>query len=104
MKVNSVSVTNYKCTYPAKHQGNYGQCHNIKTQAPGFKGIKGAAIGSLGGLAYLGLVSILAAPFMPITLGAAAIASGVGALAGHNIEKDYKHDKNMQNDNNKDNK
>ncbi len=62
---------------------------NLSCQAPVFKGVKGASAGAIGGLAYLGLMSVIAAPFVPLSLGFIALTSGVGAVAGHNFEKDF---------------
>lgn len=98
MKINAVSNVNYNKYYSVKKNENVQVSSPVAAQT-NFKGLKGAAIGTLGGLAYLAAVSVLAAPFMPITLGAIALCGGAGAVAGHNIQKSYQEDKKNNNDN-----
>ncbi len=99
MKIYSVSSVNYSRKYSARQPLNQNQNNTVKSTKnnPAFKGAKGAAIGALGGLAYLGVVALMAGPLMPITLGAVALCGGAGAIAGHNIEKDFKNDKDNNN-------
>ena len=84
MKVVSVSGLNY-------HQKT--NCKNVsKNQhsTPAFKGVKGAGIGALSGLAYLGIMSIVAAPFLPLTAPLVIAAAGSGAIAGNGLENEFK--------------
>ena len=66
-----------------------------------FKGLKGAAIGAGAGLAWLGIMSVISGPFLPITLGLAAMAGGTGALAGSEIQDEF-NDAKKDNDDNDD--
>ena len=61
-----------------------------KSTNASFKGWKGAGIGSLAGLAYVGAMSVVAAPFLPLSAGLIALGMGSGAIAGHDIENDFK--------------
>lgn len=76
--VSRIGINNSKLSHPAK------------TNQVSHKGIKGAGIGAAGGILYLSVMSIVAAPFLPITLGMAAISAGSGALAGHTFEEEFK--------------
>lgn len=93
MRINAITNVNYQKSSLKK------QVLSKKDDAPvtnevSFKGAKGASVGAAAGLGYLALVSVIAGPLMPITLGMAALVATSGAVAGHNIEKDFKSDKN----------
>ena len=90
MRIASLQSVNF--VYP-KNLKNHSQIKNQQTNQPAFKGIKGAGLGALGGLAYLGACVLIAGPLLPVTAGLAAAAAGAGALAGNGIENSFKKDK-----------
>ncbi len=89
MKISAVSNVNYAKSYlqnkSVKHKSSA-----VHDESVNFKGGKGAIVGAGAGLAYLGVVSLMAGPLFPVTLGLAALCGGAGALAGHNIQEDLK--------------
>lgn len=91
MKISAVSNINYAKSY-LQNKSVKHQTSAVPEESVNFKGGKGAIIGAGVGLAYLGVVSLIAGPFLPVTLGIAALCGGTGALAGHNIQEEFKDD------------
>ncbi len=93
MRVSSVSGFNYNSKLRSKKQvaKQQNQFANNKDSV-NFKGVKGAAAGTVGGLLWLGALSLAAGPLLPFTIGFTAMAAGAGALAGHTIEEEFNKD------------
>ena len=91
MRIASVQSYNLANKTANKKNLRIDQPENGQEQA--FKGAKGAGIGALSGLAYLGAMSLLAGPLLPITAGLIAVSAGAGAIAGNGIENELKDNK-----------
>ena len=86
MRVSSVQRNYYSS--PKILKTNSTQQKRLSNQ-PVFSGVKGAGIGVLGGLAYLGACALIAGPLLPITATLVVASAGAGALTGNGIENAF---------------
>lgn len=92
MRINSINTVNYNSTIQKIQPkaitkpvvDNGAEQVNFK----GYKGIKGATIGAAIGTAFLGVMSVVAAPFITPTTSFILLFSGTGALAGYMADCD----------------
>lgn len=89
MRVSAITNVNYK-GIAAKRQNVAKREDAPNSSDVNFRGGKGAVIGGLSGLGYLAVVSAISGPFFPITLAGVALCAGTGAVAGHNIQEEWK--------------
>lgn len=91
MRINAITNVNYRTGVKRVN-------HSKKEDTPvasevNFKGLKGALTGTAAGAGYVALMCAISGPLMPLTAGLLALGCGAGAIAGHNIEDDWKEDK-----------
>ena len=100
MRISSVSGYSYSSRLQSKKQVAKQQNRFANNKdSVNFKGVKGAAAGTVGGLLWLGALSLAAGPLLPFTIGFTAMAAGAGALAGHTIEEEFNKDDDEDDDN-----